>query len=360
MAIPLRDNARCGQEPIVTVCLIAVNLAVFGLMWLHPQGFEAAILQWGEVPTRIWGGQNVPGTNIPAWTTMFTAMFMHAGFWHIFGNMYALWLFGDNVEWLMGRTKFLFFYLMCGLASSAFCVIFGYESNMPGLGASGALAGVMSAYVIFYPRARITSLVWYDPFSIDHVATGEWGLHLRNISALWFIGSWVVLQLILSGVLLSLNVYYNLGIYAHAAGAVMGALLVWPLAIQERKPKPGDYEACDSLTSPIWGEEGPASEAEFEHPTIEQEAAKLHERTDSLRTFNDSIAEELIANGDYGGAYKHAKAMMEEAQEMGDSFREHGYREMLGELVEKYDPQPERLKPRPSIVPEEKRRRYEI
>ena len=360
MTLPLRDNARCGAEPIITVSLIIANMVVFGMMWMHPQGFMAAYEQWGEVPTRIMKGEMVPGTHIPAWTTMFTAMFMHANFGHIFGNMYALWLFGDNVEWLMGRARFLLFYIICGLAASACALFLGTQSDLPGLGASGAIAGVMAAYLLVYPRAKITSLVWFDPFSIDHMVTGVWGFRLRNISAVWFIGSWVVFQLALAWFLISAGVRMNLGIYAHAGGALMGALLVWPLAIQDRKPKPDDYEVCDDLTSPIWGDDGDAGGSEVIVPSLEDQVAKLQERTDRVRTFDDSIADELIAKGDYAGAHKHACMMIEEAREMGDQFREKGYRQLIQEIEEKYNPPPERLKPRESIIPEEKRRRYEI
>jgi hypothetical protein len=239
---------------------------------------------------------------------------------------------------------------------------FRIPERYPGLGASGAIAGVMAAYLLFYPRARITSLVWFDPLSIDHAVTGTWGLQVRNISAIWYIGSWVVFQLILAAGFLSFGFYINLGIYAHAAGAIMGGLLVWPLVIQDRRPKPDDYEVCDEITMPIWGDEGDAGGCgEIEAPTLEDQVAKLQERTDSLRQFDDSIADELIAKGDYAGAYKHACAMMEEAHEVGDEFRENGYREFIKEIVEKYNPAPERIKPRTlSLEVDEKRRRYEI
>ncbi len=117
---------------------------------------------------------------------MFTLMFMHANFWHIFGNMYALWLFGDNVEWLLGRFRNFIFYILCGLIASVVTVLLGYESNLPGLGAGGAILGGLAVYLIFYPRARITSLVWYDYFSFGHIYTGKLWPHIRNISAIWY------------------------------------------------------------------------------------------------------------------------------------------------------------------------------
>lgn len=358
MIIPLRDNATSYDTPYVTLGLILTCIVVFALQWLHPQGFMAAVNQWGEVPTRIIGGQPVPGTGVSSYWTMFTAMFMHADGWHIAGNMIALWLFGDNIEWLLGRVKFLLFYLACGLVSSGFTLLVGWESNLPGIGASGAIAGVMAAYLIFYPRAKITSIVWFG-FSVYGLAAGNFLPHLRNISAVWFIGTWVLLQVALAVYLLGLGVFYNLGIYAHAAGAAAGALLVWPLVIPERRPKPTDHEVSDELTTILIGEEGDAGGNEPVYPTLAEEVAKLRESGGRRSTFEDTVAEGLIAHGDYASALKHAREMLEEACEIGDAFRESGYRELIREIEKKYNPPPERLKPRPSIIPEEKRRHYD-
>jgi len=262
MVFPLRDNAPSYAVPVVNLLLILANIVVFLIQLFSPLGFEGFVDTWGEVPRRILAGENVPGTAIPAWVTLFTAMFMHADFWHIFGNMYALWLFGDNVEWLLGRAKYFIFYILCGLAASGVTVLLGSASDEPGIGASGAIAGVLAVYLIFYPRARITSLVWFGFFSLGHIFTGKWWPHLRNISAFWFIGSWILFQLLFSGIFISLHVNLNLGIYAHAGGALAGAVLVWLFVIRDRIPSADSPARSDELTMPIFGDEGPASEGE--------------------------------------------------------------------------------------------------
>jgi membrane associated rhomboid family serine protease len=332
IVIPLRDNATSYDTPYVTLGLIFTCIVVFALQWLHPQGFAASIAQWGEVPTRILNGENVPGTGISSSWTMLTAMFMHAGGAHIAGNMIALWLFGDNIEWLLGRFRFLVFYLACGLAASGFTVLAGWQSDQPGLGASGAIAGVMVAYLIFYPRAKITSLVWFG-FSGYGLAAGSYLPHLRNISAVWFIGSWILLQAFFATALLGMSVFSNLGIYAHFAGAIAGAIIVWPLVIQARKPKPTDPEVCAELTTFLIGDEGDAGGNEPIFPTLGEEVARLKaEHPEAIPEFHDFTVEDLLGKDDVDGALKHAELMLLAATESGDSWRIHGYQALINRL----------------------------
>ena len=300
--MPIRDNAPSYAVPLVTVTLILINCYIFYLQLVFPGGFEQSLMTWGEIPTRILKGELVPGTTYPAWVTMFSSMFMHAGFDHIIGNMYALWLFGDNIEWLLGHFRYAIFYLTCGFLANVVTVYLGYESDLPGIGASGAIAGVMAAYLIEYPRARITSLIFIWPFSLWHAATGQVGFVLRNMSAFWYIGSWVVLQLAFAMGFIAMDVHVNLGIYAHAAGALSGAGLVYLLAIRSRIPSADAPCRTDELTSPIIGDEGDAGGSGDGYvPSLEDEIEQLREeRSDSPviaseYAYHDAYLEDLLA-----------------------------------------------------------------
>jgi membrane associated rhomboid family serine protease len=333
--VPLRDNAPKGAEPVVTILLILACCIAFVIQLAYPGGFFQSILDWGEVPKRILAGESVPGTNISAYWTWLSNMFLHAGPLHLFGNMLMLWLVGDNVEWLMGRLRFVVFYLACGLASSLATTYIGAESELPGVGASGALAGVMAAYLIYYPRARITSVFWVNPLSFFHLATGDYGIVTRNISALWYIGSWVVLEIVLGSLLLGHGVQLNLGIYAHAAGAIAGALLCWPLVIQSRRPHPEDPVNTDELTLPFVGDEGDGGSGE-RYVTLSEELARLKGSgsyvTVAAEPVDDWIADELEAKGDVRGALAHCREMLRIAQQREEHSRAAGYRARIAEL----------------------------
>jgi membrane associated rhomboid family serine protease len=237
---PLRDNAPKGAFPIVTVLLILVNVWVFYLQLTFPGGFEASLFTWGMRPKLILAGGNIPGTDISAWWTILTSMFMHGGLMHIIGNMMGLWLFGDNVEWLLGRVRFILFYLASGLIAGTVTMYLGSSSDLPGIGASGALAGVMAAYLIFYPTAKVTTLLFFGIITII------------DISALWYIGGWIAMQLFQAGALLANGVNINAGIYAHAAGAIAGAILVWPLLLRSRRPGAWDNRTHQYRRRALW------------------------------------------------------------------------------------------------------------
>jgi membrane associated rhomboid family serine protease len=331
--VPLRDNAPSYTTPVVTITLILVNFLAFGLQWAYPGGFEQSIYDWGEVPTRILAGQPVPGTNISSSWTMLTSMFLHGGFLHIIFNMIALWLFGDNVEWLLGRAKYLLFYLACGLTASGFTVVFGYESGLPGVGASGAIAGVMAAYLIFYPRAKITSLVWFGFLSWGYYYSGRWGPHLRYISALWFIGSWVAFEVIYAVLYMTEGVHVNLGTYAHAMGAIAGAVFVWPLVIRARIPPRSASVRCAELTLPIFGDEGDAPIAEYElSPEALETLPDQKPKAISEFPFCDHILDDLLEQGDVAGALRHAREMLGIARSQDNRHRAKGYEEAIRRL----------------------------
>ncbi len=165
------DNSTRRTVPVITFILIALNLLVF-LVELN--GGDEFIMQWSFVPSRFLAD---PGADF---LTLFTSMFMHAGWLHLGGNMLYLWIFGDNVEDRFGHAGFVIFYLLCGLAATAAQLVFSLTSNIPNLGASGAIAGVLGAYILMFPRARVSVLQ---------------GMRVVPLPALIVIGLWFVLQL---------------------------------------------------------------------------------------------------------------------------------------------------------------------
>jgi membrane associated rhomboid family serine protease len=339
--LPLRDNAPRGAEPVVNYSLLLICVTVFIMQLLFPGGFEHSLYVWGEVPTRILSGGVVPGTTLPAWVTWLSSMFMHGGVEHLAGNMIMLWLFGDNVEWLLGRFRYIVFYLLCGLLANVATTLIGYQGDQPGIGASGAIAGVMAAYMLVYPRARVTSLLWITPFSFMHMGTGQWGFVLRNISALWYIGGWIALQLVLGGLLVVSEVHVNAGIYAHVAGAAVGAAMCPLLVIAARRPEPDHAVVTDELTAAVWGDEGDGGSGGSEALSLAEEAHRIRmARTDQLleESFKDYVVEELAAKGDLKGALAHCREMRDIAVRRDDQHRVKGYDRLIDGLEEQLTP----------------------
>jgi membrane associated rhomboid family serine protease len=163
------DSAR-RTVPVVTYALIALNVLFF---FVEMSGGEAFIGTWAFVPRRFLAN---PAGDFP---TLFTSMFMHAGWLHLGGNMLYLWIFGDNVEDSFGHVKFIIFYLLCGLAATFAQLMFSVGSNVPNLGASGAIAGVLGAYILLFPRGQVRVLQ---------------GSQVIPVPALIVIGLWIVLQ----------------------------------------------------------------------------------------------------------------------------------------------------------------------
>jgi membrane associated rhomboid family serine protease len=198
------DNSSRRIAPIVTYGLIALNVLFF---LVELGGGDNFIMKWAFVPSRFLAS---PGADF---LTLFTSMFMHAGWLHLGSNMLYLWIFGDNVEDRFGHAKFLFFYLLCGLAATAAQLAFSLDSNIPNLGASGAIAGVLGAYILLFPKGRVSILQ---------------GQSVIPVSALIVIGLWFVLQLF-SGIGSIANTADTGGVafMAHIGGFVAGFLLTF-------------------------------------------------------------------------------------------------------------------------------------
>ena len=168
---PIGDDDTAERTvPVVTYALIALNVLFF---FVELSGGEAFIGKWAFVPSRFLAN---PAADVP---TVFTSMFMHAGWVHLGGNMLYLWIFGDNVEDSFGHVKFIIFYLLCGLAATLAQLMFSVGSNVPNLGASGAIAGVLGAYILLFPRGQVRVLQ---------------GSQVIPVPALIVIGLWIVLQ----------------------------------------------------------------------------------------------------------------------------------------------------------------------
>jgi membrane associated rhomboid family serine protease len=238
--IPLRDSIPTRRFPIVTVVIIVLNVVVFGYEITRPpttlpsypegvpvqvSGFDEVTAEYGFVPCEVQDGcpqkdvavlPTSSGSDVghqvqlpahPVWLTVFTAMFMHGGWLHIAGNMLFLWIFGNNVEDRMGWIGYPIFYIVAGIVAAATQFAVDPSSTVPVIGASGAIAGVMGAYLVLFPRARILGLIFIIPV---------------RIQAFWFLGFWFVLQFFTSP---------NSGVawVAHVGGFIFGALVALPL-----------------------------------------------------------------------------------------------------------------------------------
>jgi membrane associated rhomboid family serine protease len=229
--LPIRDNVPTRTFPIVTASLIAANLVVW--IWqLSGTSFEVDVIRYGYYPCKIEGPcllPSAPGLD-PAtlswWESAFTSMFMHGGWDHILGNMLFLWIFGNNIEDALGRVRFLLWYLAAGLAATAaqtfVTLSFGNaeDASIPNIGASGAISGVLGAYLLLLPRARVLTLVGWFPIELP---------------ALFYLGFWFFLQLWLGSYsVLNPETGGGVAFFAHVGGFVFGVVTVHLVA--QRRP----------------------------------------------------------------------------------------------------------------------------
>ena len=222
--IPYRDLNRTRHFPWMTLLLILANLAVFiQELLLREPGATQFIYRYAVIPFEFKSGHNLPiSIGPPPFVTIVTALFLHGGFLHLGGNMLYLWIFGDNVEDQLGPFRFLLFYLLCGFVATFTQIYANYGSSIPLLGASGAIAGVLAAYLLLFPRARVMVLIPIFYF-LRSVALPAWLV----------LGGWFLLQLIET----KLNPHKLAGgvaFYAHLGGFVTGLLLLPALRRRRR------------------------------------------------------------------------------------------------------------------------------
>jgi membrane associated rhomboid family serine protease len=212
--IPLRDTVPSRRFPVVNTAIIGLNVLVFlGESIMAPEQLDQFILRWGLVPARLW-----EGGSLVSWLALFTSVFMHGGWWHLISNMLALYIFGDNVEDRLGPFRYLLFYLLSGLAASAAHLVAYSGSSIPTVGASGAIAGVLGAYLVLYPHARVVTLVPIFYF-----------IRIVELPALIYLGFWFISQLF-NGffALAAADVFSSGGVawWAHIGGFVFGLVVI--------------------------------------------------------------------------------------------------------------------------------------
>ncbi len=214
--IPLRDDVPTTIKPVVTVTMIVLcSLIFFWQLSLGARGFEIAVRMLGLTPAVLVGGQKLAPELylIPPTATVVTSMFLHGGWMHLIGNMLYLWIFGNNVEDAMGHVRFVLFYLVCGIAAAMAQALPNAESTVPMVGASGAISGVLGAYLLLHPRAHVLVLIPLGFFS-----------QLVHLPAMFVLGLWFVLQLVSS--LLADTGAGGVAFGAHVGGFIVGMLLI--------------------------------------------------------------------------------------------------------------------------------------
>ena len=220
---PLRDENPTERRPILTYALIAVNSAIFvGTLLAGAGVFDQTIVEFGMRPAEVLAGERLH--------TLFTSMFLHGGVLHIVFNMWYLWIFGDNIEDVLGRGKFLLFYFGAGVVASLAHALSVPGSDTPTIGASGAISGLLGAYFVLYPRARVHTLLF-----------AFWIIHLVAIPAAAMIGFWFVLQVLSASVTWMTGVSTGVAYWAHIGGFLAGVLLILPVWMKFRRRRGARY-----------------------------------------------------------------------------------------------------------------------
>ncbi|ABS63500.1 Rhomboid family protein [Parvibaculum lavamentivorans DS-1] len=213
---PISDDNPEPGTPIVTWAIIAACVGVFFWQFSQaPGAAELAVYQFGLIPGVLFGSTEMTDAPVPAWATVITSMFMHGGLAHLGGNMLYLWIFGDNIELAMGRLRFILFYIVCGVAAALSHALLVPASTVPLVGASGAISGVLGAYLLLYPRGRVRVL--FIPFPVILLRT-------FYVPAIIVLGLWFVIQ-VASG-LASPVEEAGVAFWAHVGGFVAGMVLV--------------------------------------------------------------------------------------------------------------------------------------
>jgi membrane associated rhomboid family serine protease len=213
--IPLRDVIPSRTTPFVTVGIIAASALAFWFeLSLPGSARQVLIRDFGIVPAAF------------VWPTLLSSMFLHGGWLHVIGNMWFLWIFGDNVEDRLGHGRYLVFYLLCGVVAGLAQALVSPDSYMPTIGASGAIAGVMGAYFVLYPYSRVLTLIWLFVF-----------VDIIEIPAVFFLGFWFLMQLFsgVGSVAQTTGSHGGIAFWAHVAGFLFGVLAVFVFRRPERQ-----------------------------------------------------------------------------------------------------------------------------
>lgn len=218
MAIPYADDTPKKTIPIVTYAFLFANLLVMAWLYYAVDDWAQVFKTYGMMPANVIAGRE--------WGTLITSMFLHGDLGHLCGNMLFLWVFGDNVEDRLGHLRFLFFYFAAGSIASLFFLLLHPVSTTPAIGASGAISGVLGAYLIFFPRARLRLLAFFPPYTP------------QTIAAVWYVLAWFLFQLLY--VLVELQGTIGIAFSAHTGGFIAGvifALLHKPITSAPQPPQ---------------------------------------------------------------------------------------------------------------------------
>ena len=214
--IPLKDDNPTYSTPIITYFIIGICVIVF-LLEISSSNYKtgAIFYSWGVIPASLIHNLQLPDEvyRVPPIITLFTSMFMHGGFMHLIGNMLYMWIFADNIEDGLGKTKFVIFYLLSGIAAALTQVYMNTESTIPMVGASGAIGGVLGAYIVNYPKAKVLVLIPLGFFS-----------QIVRVPAIFVLGIWFLLQFVSSA--LSGSSGGGVAYGAHIGGFVFGAIAI--------------------------------------------------------------------------------------------------------------------------------------
>lgn len=212
--IPLRDTIESKRYPLINTMIIAVNVFVYFIEISQGYGLKQFIMKYGLIPARYTVWEYARYFTFKEQVFSFLSfMFLHGGFWHLLGNMWSLYIFGDNVEDRLGHIRYLIFYLLCGIASGVTHLLLNLHSTVPTIGASGAIAGVMGAYFVLYPGSRILTLIpiFFIPY-------------LLEIPAFVFLGIWFLFQFI--SATLTHGIATGVAWWAHVGGFLSGIILL--------------------------------------------------------------------------------------------------------------------------------------
>ena len=212
MLIPLKDENPTIRIPVVTVFIIALNSVIFFSQAFSRPGIEYYVLRMGAIPYEIIHGHlaaGFPVARINPFLALITSMFLHGSLFHLAGNMLYLWIFGNNVEDYLGHIRYVFFYLVSGLSAGLTHVIFNPGSAAPMIGASGAIAGVLGAYFILFPRAQVKTFIFLFIF-----------IRVVYVPAAFLLGFWLLIQI------LNVGMAGGVAWFAHIGGFLVGMVLV--------------------------------------------------------------------------------------------------------------------------------------
>ncbi len=216
--IPYKDDNPTRIIPFITILIIAMNIFVFILQFMYGLDSRSIVYKYGAIPSNIAGLEsNQP---IHPVLTIFTSMFMHGGLFHIGGNMLYLWIFGNNIEDKLGHLKFFIFYLFCGIVAAISHVVTEPHSNIPMIGASGAVSGVLGAYVLLFPMAKVHTILFFGFF-----------IQIVKIPALIVIGFWAIIQVVNGMITKGILNQGGVAWFAHIGGFIAGlsTIKLWQL-----------------------------------------------------------------------------------------------------------------------------------